>query len=284
MSDDVNVRVTIDVRGSAVSVNGGELARLSGDAAKWTLTVLVEGLSLWVNRGTHIDVLFPDDRLDAAAPKHHYVTWQQNRKGPEIPMPGRYLDLSMLGGNAGQTTLTLPLGWLPLSVEKGSVAEAADAPFVGKHMVASLRLPPGAISSLDPKSHGSFVRSDGSPIDLGYGVQWTMTVQRPNSLDGKLYPFQDHTAVAFGLHESGGATELRIRCLSEYDRTTNDPILVGDKLTETQFIGHLSTKAGTKLTDVQTCVQVPMVPNPFSTLGLGTRPNRPCPPGAGQPF
>jgi hypothetical protein len=286
MSDDASVRVsvTIDVRGSAVTVNGSELARISGDAAKWTLAVVVEGLALWVNRGTHIDVLFPDDGLGADSERHHYVTWQQNAKGPEIPMQGKFLDLSGLGGSVGQTSLTLPLGWLPISVEKGSVAEAADAPFVGTHMVASLRLPAGAIYSLDQGSLGSFTRSDGTPIELGYGLLWTMTVQRPQKLDGELFTFKDPASVAFGLHDAGGATELRIRCLSHYDRTTDDPIVVGDRLTETQFIGYLSSKGGTKLADVQTCVQVPKSANPFSNSGMPVRPSRPCPPSAAQPF
>lgn len=257
----------------------------AADASKLTLSIQIEGLSLWIKRDTHIDVLFPDDRLAILAPKaHHYVTLDGPGVSNEV-LVGECVDLTGLDIQAPQLRLVSPLGWLPVDVEENSVANDPNAALLGTSTVATLRLPLGMISAISDEMYGPFAYGGQLVAVLDYGVVWTVKVANWHPLTAQ---WIDHAtslreARPFGnVPATARLAQFRIRNLSANDRRSDTEIQTGEALTETQFIGHLSRKFG---------LQLPVAPvymgrsrSALESKAMNLRPTRPCPPTFARPF
>ena len=258
------------------------------ESAGWCITIEVHGLSLWINRGDFIDVMFPDDKLEATDANHHFVTLHEDGK-KEFRFDGCLLDLAgIVKDPPPKTTLTEPMGWLPVNVAPKAAAADPRAAILGTHMVAALRLPKGAIESVSAESHGEF-HVAGGELELGYGIRWKVCGTGGIQSEATLIPHRGGPTKTMPLAIShAGDTTLIIKCLSKNDRTVGTPIEVGDPLPETAYIGWLSSDPPAPLAEAPTCTKKPpKLPVPFTYLPMklpDTRPDRPCPPSVKLPF
>lgn len=255
---------------------------------KWCLTMEVHGISLWINRGDCIDVMFPHDRMKDSDFDHHFVTLHASAL-PEHRFDGSLLDMGSIIDQTSQTTAAPNVGWLPVVVAASAPAHDRDAARRGTNMVAALRLPAGAVESIDASKHGKFTVSGSThEIELGYGIRWTLCGNGDIQSEAALISHANGSVsnAKLGIKPTG-ATNLIIKCLSMRDRTTKVPIDVGDDLAETQVIGWLSNNPTSPLASAPRCTQPPPPGAQFYSYGhtpISTRPDRPCPPGVRLPF
>ena len=283
-------------------------------ALAWTLTVHVQGLSVWMNRGTHFDVMFPDDRLRRAA--HHYVTISGGG------YTDRLVDRTLLDFRS-IPTLTSPwkpsevMGWLDLNIEAGSVASDPDAVLSGREMVAALRLPLGNITPMPGELVKGFSMGRVRGLALGYGVTWTGRCFGVQSTDVAWIEWdREPTVCVASLARAPNLLARQetftVKCLSADDRAKPDAqIALQQELTEAKFLGHLSRAGALPLKAWPKFDPLPPLPQFGETeveeahvakrLGRSARtsargatggsanspasyPAKPCPPGGGAPF
>jgi hypothetical protein len=253
----------------------------------WTLRIEVHGLSLWINQGDHIDVLFPDDRQ--ADPDHHFVTLEGPGRSTST-VSSETIDLRPLARTAAALMLDPePLGWLPVDVEVGSPASMPNAATSGRNTIAALQLPNGRISALPDGMKGPFTYQ-GETLQLSYGLAWTFTGTAEPSLIANWISHKDQTSRTEPLgqvDEAATAFTYYVRCLSASDRANDRAIQPEEQLAETQFVGHLSRKDEKLLPDAPVYGGQPIPPSARSAhglLGLDTIPDKPCPPSFSRPF
>lgn len=134
--------------------------------------VIVEGLALWIDRGTYWDVLFPV--CHEAERRQHRPMLSVSIGGwetvPSRKLKGQMLDLIHLVPGAAQKMRAdwmLPIKRSPGNPHKKPLPNAASA-----DVVASLRLPKRGIAPLSRKLAGP-VRFDGkSDRHLDFGTLW----------------------------------------------------------------------------------------------------------------
>jgi hypothetical protein len=135
------------------------------------IEVIVEGLALWVDRGTFWDVLFPV--CQETPSDQHYPTLRVLLGGwevlPEVALKKRMLDLiHLVPGYAGM----FAADWmLPIRPSNSRGTEARLRPN-SKHVFASLRLPKRPIYPVSGVAL-SEVQFDGSLCKVDFGTLWT---------------------------------------------------------------------------------------------------------------
>jgi hypothetical protein len=259
------------------------------DSLKWTLRVRVEGLSLWMNRTTHVDVLFPDDGFDRAHGEHHFVTVEGDVDGSVgvlNDLHGTTLDLRTTPSLVPQRSPAPAVGMLPLTVEPGSIAAHPDAVLAGTHMVAGLRLPIGQFVSLGSEL-GPFTFAGDETLFLGYGATWMVSMFGPRDLQIGVHPFGEATSLQRigSTPPPTGDISLLVQCLSRRDRQRLAKIAYGDALPEVACLGKLTRRDQQPLSEVPQYFG-PSVPAPtvLKASPAVTLPDRPCPLGYGAPF
>lgn len=247
------------------------------DTATWTLHLRVEGIALWMHRGTHLDVLFPDDTFARDDGRHHYVTVHEEgalQQAQGAAFPQAMLDFTALPF-AEYTGPVTPVGGVPLTIEPGALATRPDAVRDGTGLIGGLRLPLGALSALN-QPVGPFML-DGRELYLSYGMGWSGTLQGTQSLE---VPCVAHgTGAMSTLTLPGGAASadrtVLIRCLSRNDRADFEKIQGGDYLSEVAYYGYLATTAREPLRTV---------PQFLPQQVIEASPRKPCSAAYPDPF
>jgi hypothetical protein len=143
-----------------------------------TLRLQFEGVSLWMDRGTHIDVLFPDATL--ANLDAHTVTTET--KGTKAIIDRTVLDFRATFDVIGGQSANLPAsGLLRVDVPEDAPAAQRDAAFDTRHTLAAVRLPMGGVTSLRGDIDGPFEYDGRANVRVGYGALWDCMIAKPTS-------------------------------------------------------------------------------------------------------
>lgn len=137
------------------------------------LVVVVEGISLWIDRGTFWDVLFPRSRdynaqhipiLDGYVGGDKFLS--------AISLSERTLDLLHIA--AGSSVSGRPYWMLPVASTHKAPAYDIDAR-TSINVLSSLRLPKCQLSPLGPKVYGPVSYAGGDRHFVDYGTRWMTT-------------------------------------------------------------------------------------------------------------
>jgi hypothetical protein len=141
-----------------------------------TLRLQFEGVSLWMDRGKYIDVLFPDATL--ANLDAHTVTTET--KGTKAIIDRTVLDFRATINVVGGQSANLPTsGLLRVDVPEDAPAARADAAFDVTHTLAAVRLPIGGVTSLRGEVDGPFEYEGRTDVRVGYGALWDCEITDP---------------------------------------------------------------------------------------------------------
>jgi hypothetical protein len=257
-----------------------------------TLRLQFQGVSLWMDRKTHIDVLFPDAtrvNLDA-----HTVTTTIAAK--ETVIDRTVLDFRSTIPAAGRQSAGITIsGLLRVAVAADAPAAKPDAAFDVTHTLAAVRLPIGGVTSLRGEVDGPFEYEERTDVRVGYGARWDCQITDPAaSIFAEV--FDQKTAVLlerrdFGPVPGDPADPLFIiKSLSQWDRDHPDATIEpGEVLEDFEALGVLSRGKNSppfpKLTFLGGSGEADATGGPSASAGDGLTVTirRPCAPGYGDP-
>lgn len=148
------------------------------------LVVVVEGISLWINRGSFWDVLFPK----AADTNHQHIPILEGLASSgsflnKTDLTGHTLDLSHLPSGDGHTP---PPHWM--------IPVRASASTSWANVIGSVRLPKGHLAPAGAKPAGLVDYGSHIGLNIDYGARWSMTFQQ-EGIDVVLRTLSDQSVV-----------------------------------------------------------------------------------------
>ncbi len=205
------------------------------------LEVVIEGVCLWIDRGTWWDVLFP--KADASSDQHIPLLTGEVADVTIIPgcsLVEQTLDLVHLAPGASTRP---PLHWM-LPVDAPAHRAPAHALDVAQStdIVASVRLPKARLAPVRVFQVGPVHYGSNPPQDLDYGTRWSSPIE---SGSGRAIFRDRKSQAAIGeelLNAPGRLITLRIRNRTKREHATKknpNPTKKGDRLREVGDVHRL---------------------------------------------
>jgi hypothetical protein len=191
---------------------------------RYSLIIKFRGLSLWLDRRTHFDVLFP--RAELVPPvEQHFVAWTADLK-VEHSMDRVVLDLTGLPAIPDpKPSLDVP-GVLAVEVKPDSLAHQPDAVFGFTYCTAGFRLPYGLVTPLLEPFTGPCAYNGSENVFVAHGVEWRGLCDGDAGVTGQLKqsaadPGQSQL---LGIVDGGTKSlELLVECRSQADMAGTAP-------------------------------------------------------------
>jgi hypothetical protein len=212
---------------------------------RYSLIIRFHGLSLWMKRKTHFDVLFPRAEMVPPLEKHD-VKWGVDPHATQ-PLADVVLDLTHLGiVPYGTPSLAVP-GVLPVAV-KGALAEQDDSAYEFKYCSAGMHLPYGFVSPLLEPFTGPFAYEGSENWYVSHGVEWRGLFDDADKVIGRTRTvprgaFQDLPLGSVNVLTK--SLELVVVCASASDESGTAPtIKYGDFIEDFDAYSWLLSPAG----------------------------------------
>ena len=189
-----------------------------------SLRIRFVGLSLWVARDDHADVLFP---IHGEGNELHVTTLfdgdaQQGEKG--LSLAGKILDLTGLDVVDRRRRPLQSPGLL--EIRASADAPVSDPTVIndGRYVAAALQLPYGTLSPLEMPLEGPFTYEGREDVYIGHGLVWStpVRVEAGAPVQGEMRMLADNgsrSKLELGVPDADSRRlDLAVSCESDADR------------------------------------------------------------------
>ena len=188
-----------------------------------SLRIRFVGLSLWVARDGHAEVLFP---VHGEGNESHVTTLVTASGSPfgEVSLAGRILDLTGLDAVDGRRMPLRTSGLL--EIRPASAAPVKDPRVINdpRLVTAAMQLPYGTVSPLEMPLEGPFSYDGRRDVYVSHGVVWSAPIRVADGapVTGRVRTLVDNGSPAdidLGIADAGSRRlELYVSCVSDADR------------------------------------------------------------------